>query len=150
MNRVRTVRSLLVALPVALGFAALAAADQSGNSDPSQPTSDSSSSSQVMVNGQKVSPDADGQATVALPQGEAQVEQEGNQTTVTLTNPATGSRSVISGNGNLNVSVQSNENGNSSFSNTQVNSFSSSFDAHSGNDSTTVITNGQTHVYTSP
>jgi hypothetical protein len=112
-----------------------AAADQAGTSD-----------SHVTVNGQPVNVGADGTARVSLPSGEATVQSSGDTTTV-VTSTGPSATSTVSGNGNLDVSVQSVSNGGANMSATQLHSFSSGTTWSSSSSSTMVSGNGHSSVH---
>lgn|GEM_PF-3574434 len=131
MKTARFAKHIVPALSFTLGLAVIAAcygsiapsqshmSDKTAVTTSSTPAPEPSAMSQprVVVNGQLVTPGPAGSTHVSLPSGEATVESSNGQTTVT-TNQGTSTTSL--GGGDVNASIQSSADGNTSWSQSQL------------------------------
>ncbi len=93
----------------------------------STPVPTPAGNSHVVVNGQPIPVDANGNTSVTLSGGATHVDVSGGNTTVTTTNPVASENSAAGNANNVNVSVDSSSSGSGSSSSfTSNNSFSSS------------------------
>jgi hypothetical protein len=160
MNVPRLIKRLVPAIVLAGGLAAVGAArhappsPQASVHTQSQTTSAASdpvSTPRITVNGKNVPVDANGNADVSLPADHARIQVYGGRTTVTTNEPASGSSTFVSENGNVGINVHADSTGGSSHSSMHITSTETTRNGNSHSTSTThVFSTGSANVQTVP
>lgn len=121
-----------------------ATGDQAQTSEIPAPTA----SPEVVLNGQPVKVDGNGSAEVDMPGGKAHVQvTDGHMSISTNSNKAAGDTSNQNKTGNVSVKLDSQSNGGTNWSNTQIYGYNNSSDNTStGYSSTQIFSTGSDHV----